>query len=591
MIAAAPNANRPSHARRLTALARTLLIAAAVLGYALTARAATVFWFDDGLYPVDSQARASYRLSVADERDGIGWPAELRRIEDDALRMRGYVEQPEAGDTDVTWVGAYQLYRMTGEHRLAEVGTTDAQARQQGLVTTFDDQGRLESETPYRDGKRDGQARRYVDGELNSITHYKNDQRNGVHVEYVQGQVWRIEDYRDDQLDGLTEQYTTGMQPGLTSRGHYRHGEPQGWFRQYEAGATISETHYIDGKKDGPERYWHDQAAGQLSEIAHYRHGERVGQQIVKRYDVNSRVTVKTVFDSANNLLAKTEYDDGRPKIRVRHLRDAEPPREVREYFDDHGYVYAHITGFPGQAREIEVRFDGEGKLVYRRELRHHHRVGRFFEADENHRTTTIQYDDQGQRHGGEYETLDGKPLRATTWVHGTRQGPFIEIAYNGQQSIGTYANGRREGVFTVSRDGQLIERSHYDHGTQDGDYARYDENGDLLEQGRYADGAKQGAWIETTARRRTWHGRYDHGKRVGHWQAINPWGYPVEAGDYDDTGRRTGLWAVYDDDGRLRECPLYREDERVARPERRASSDAGMVEYCNSRSREAAGD
>ena len=179
MIGVAPNATRPSHARRLTALARTLLLAAVLLGYALTARAETVFWFDDGLYPVDSQARASYRLSVADERDGIGWPAELRRIEDDALRMRGTVARPEPGDTDVTWIGAYQLYRMAGEHRLAEVGTTDAQARQQGLVTTFDEQGRLESETLYRDGKRHGEARRYLDGELSTLTHYTHGQRDG----------------------------------------------------------------------------------------------------------------------------------------------------------------------------------------------------------------------------------------------------------------------------------------------------------------------------------------------------------------------------------------------------------------------------
>ncbi len=589
MIGVASGANRPGHAHRLTALARTLLLAAALLGYALTARAETLFWFDDGLYPVDNQALASYRLRVADERDGIGWPAELRRIEDDALRMRGTVAKPQAGDTDVTWIGHYAIYHMDDAHRLAEVGTADAQARAQGLAVTFDEQGRLESETLYRDGKRHGEARRYHDGELSTLTHYTHGQRDGVHAEYVQGQLRRIEEYRDDVLDGLTEQYTIGMQPALSSRGHYRDGQPQGWFRRYEAGATISETHYVDGKKDGPERYWHDQAAGQLSEIAHYRHGERVGQQIVKRYDVDSRVTDKSVFDADNTLLTKTEYDDGRPKIRVRHLRDAAPPRKIREYFDDHGYVYAHITGFPGQAREIEVRFDGEGKLVYRRELRHHHRVGRFFEADENHRTTTIQYDDQGQRHGGEYETLDGKPLRATTWVHGTRQGPFIDIAYNGEQSIGTYADGRRDGVFTVSRGGQLIERSHYDHGTRHGAYERHDHDGSLLKRGRYVDGVKQGEWIESAGRRQRWQGRYDNGQRVGTWRKRNDAGYPVEVGDYDN-GQRIGLWKLYEDNGQLKDCPFYRGGKRVNPPAANDGGHADIAAYCK-RPPEADGD
>ncbi|GAB3676771.1 toxin-antitoxin system YwqK family antitoxin [Salinisphaera aquimarina] len=581
MIGVAPGATRPGHALRLTALARTLLLATVLLGYALTAQAETLFWFDDGLYPVDNAALASYRLRVADERDGIGWPAELRRIEDDALRMSGYVARPEPGDTDVTWIGGYQLYRMTGEHRLAEVGTTDAQARQQGLVTTFDEQGRLESETLYRDGKRHGEARRYHDGELSTLTHYTHGQRDGVHAEYVQGQLRRIEEYRDDVLDGLTEQYTIGMQPALSSRGHYRHGEPQGWFRQYEAGATISEIRYVDGKKDGPERYWHDQAAGQLREIAHYRNGKRVGEQIVNRYDVDSRVTVKTVFDSDNNLLARTEYDNGRPKIRVRHLRDADPPREVREYFDDHGYVYAYITGFPGQAREIEVRFDGEGKLVYRRELRNHHRVGRFYEADENHRTTTIQYDDQGRRHGGEYETLNGKPLRALTWVHGKRQGPFIEFAYNGQQSIGTYVDGRRDGVFRVIRDDQLIESTHYDHGTKDGEHILYADDGEVLDKGRYVDGAKQGAWVESTGYVKRWQGTYDNGERVGTWRAINKWGYPAEEGEYDHNGQRTGLWAVFEDNGKLSDCPFFHDGKRVEFDASDGDSSQTAVESC----------
>ena len=115
------------------------VLAAALLAGSAAAHADTRLWYDAELNPVDDPAAASYRVRVEDQRDGIGWPAELRRIEDDALRMRGYVARPEPGDTDVTWIGHYELYRMAGEHRLAEVGTTDAQARQQGLVTTFDE--------------------------------------------------------------------------------------------------------------------------------------------------------------------------------------------------------------------------------------------------------------------------------------------------------------------------------------------------------------------------------------------------------------------------------------------------------------------
>jgi|GEM_PF-2423703 len=571
----------------MTTLSRTLLVIGLLLAPTIAAQAETLLWFDDGLYPIDDQARASYRLRIADERDGIGWPAELRRIRDDALRMRGYVAEPEAGATDATWIGHYELYRMEGEHRLSEVGTTDAESRQQGLATTFDEQGLLDSETLYRDGEIDGEARKYLHGEIYTTTEYENGKREGIHSQYVQGKLRRTEEYHDDQLDGLTKQFSIGSTPALTSRGEYRHGKAHGWMRQYRGGVAISEVHYVDGKQDGPARYWHDKRADQLRELSHYRAGKRVGEQIVRRYDAADRVTVEVILDANSDPITKTEYnpETGQPKSRVRHTTGADDkPRKIHEYFNDDGDLYTRITRFPGQAHEIEVRFDTDGQLTYRRELRGTHRVGRYFETYSPGHTIDIPYDNAGRRDGVQIETIDDKPVRSTTWVQGKRDGRFYEIASNGLRSEGQYVDGQRDGVFRVTAGDQLIESTHYDHGIRDGENVLYADNGAVLDKGRYVDGVKHGAWIESGRGTRRWQGTYDNGERVGSWQAVNQWGYPVETGDYDTDGQRSGLWTMFDDDGRLKACPLYRDGERVEFADTGPDSGQSMVEYCNHR-------
>ncbi|MES1939232.1 hypothetical protein T5B8_03271 [Salinisphaera sp. T5B8] len=566
------------------ALAAGLLVAAG----AVHAQDPTRFWYDAELNPVDDAAAATYRVSVQSQRDGIGWPAELRRIEDDALRMRGYVAKPERDDTDVTWIGHYALYRMNGEHRLAEVGTADAQARYQGLMTTFDAQGRLERAALYRDGELEGKTRQYVDGKLYSVTDYENGEREGIHAQYVQGALFRIEEYHHDRLDGVTEQYSTGDRAWLVSRVEYRDGRPDGWAREYEAGKTVAETRFVNGRKDGPQRQWHDQEKNLLSEIVYYRDGEQVSHDIVNRYNVNDQVTAQTVLDRDGRLLVTTRYDTatGQPKTRVRHVRDTDTPKEIHEYFDRYGYVEVRRIAFPQQAHEIELRFAADGQITYRRELRDHHRVGLYIETLEPNHSLRTHYDDNGKRQGKEVEIRHGKIVKMTTWADGQRNGPFFERDYGGQRTEGQYVDDKLDGEYrVVDSDQQLIEIAHYDEGSKDGLYERYDRYADddkPVERGHYVDGVRHGAWIETSASGGpTWHGRYRKGQKIGRWQAVNAEGYPLTEGNFE-AGQRSGLWLNYRHDGELDSCELYRNGERVDTPPYDPNAGQTRREYCN---------
>ncbi|WP_018718134.1 toxin-antitoxin system YwqK family antitoxin [Arhodomonas aquaeolei] len=275
-------------------------------------------------------------------------------------------------------------------------------------------------------------------------------------------------------------------------------------------------------------------------------------------------------------------HDAAAPRSRIRTVGTGSDRREIHEEIDGYGYVNARHTVFPGLAREIDVRFAPNGRVSHRRERRDGHRVGLFIETVSPGHYVRRHYDAQGRRHGTETEVIDGRTVTSVTYVHGSPVGPFHRTDTEGRRTEGHYVDGELDGAYRITRDGRTVERSHYDHGVKDGPHVRYDSEGNILEKGRYVDGDREGPWIEPARLGDHWRGDYRHGKRRGRWRIVDARGYPVEEGVYDDAGRRTGLWAVYRDNGELRDCPLYRDDERVEHPDYDYDSGQTAIEYCN---------
>lgn len=453
---------------------RQLIVPAAalIIGHTGLAAATPQFWYDDEFNPLPGPSGAVYHAVFSDPRDSAGRPAELRRVDNDALRMRGYVDPPAPGDKDLNWVGHYELYWENDDNSLREVGTYGSQDRLQGVLVSYDEQGRLKAKNLYLDGELHGEQRQYLHGDLYSISHYAHGKREGVHAQYARGKLRRIEEYHDGELDGVTEQYFIGPEQTLRSRVEYRHGKVHGWSRLYHGDGTLErEVHSVDGRKDGVARTWHDQAANQVSELEHYRDGERVGEHLLRRYNADDYVTFQQIRDADDTLISQTRYNSftGRPQSRERHLED--PERDIRETFDNNGHVHVRRTFFEDQARRIEVRFTADGRMSYRREQRDHHPVGLFIEPALSGGTVRGRYDDEGRRHGTEIETLDGRPIRVTTYVHGQRNGPFYELSANGRRTVAYYVDDALDGVYEVTDgNGRTIERARYDHGDRVGD-------------------------------------------------------------------------------------------------------------------------
>ena len=108
----------------------------------------------------------------------------------------------------------------------------------------------------------------YEDGQLESETNYKDGKRNGlVKSWYPNGQLLFEGNYKDGEEDGLCQQWHENGQ--LKYEDNYKDGKPDGFYKGwYEDGQLRFEGNYKDGLEDGLAKYWFRN--GQLkSEINH----------------------------------------------------------------------------------------------------------------------------------------------------------------------------------------------------------------------------------------------------------------------------------------------------------------------------------
>jgi antitoxin component YwqK of YwqJK toxin-antitoxin module len=143
----------------------------------------------------------------------------------------------------------------------------------------FYDNGKLKSETHYKNGEKDGlDTWWHESGNKNNETHYKNDKEEGLSTcWYDTGNKNNETHYKNGERDGLsTYWYYSGNKQ---SEVPYKNGGKDGlstyW---YESGEKKQETPYKNGKKDGLSTYWYE--SGEKKEEVPYKNGKRDGLAI-----------------------------------------------------------------------------------------------------------------------------------------------------------------------------------------------------------------------------------------------------------------------------------------------------------------------
>ncbi|WP_348765917.1 hypothetical protein [uncultured Salinisphaera sp.] len=415
---------------------RFALIAAYLFVQTGSAWAQGTFWLNDE-FEVVAKAKASRKATVADERDGPGWPVEVRRIRYDQLNFRGYSSTPDLADPNQKWVGAYQLYRFAGDYKLAEVGTRNMAGERHGLAVGFERDGDLSYETPYVKGVMQGMGRRYVGGELRDLTPLVDGKREGFETSYYDGRIRKLTELHDDSIDGVVEQYGSLHSPQvLTQRSHYRSGRLHGWERIWSLeGALLQETHYVDGRKNGIQRNWADQAAGHLASVYHYRDGKVRGLQQEYR---GAYLDEERVIGDDGQRLRRTLFwpIKGNPrKTENRIETDAQGrTQRVDETFSNTGHLVTRHVSFRDAPHYIKTRFSEDGHVLYRKEVVDGKPNGLQIDQTLDGHYEWRRYDDSGRLHGEQADYRNDQVVRRWTMDHGE---PVGDSQHSGSDSAG----------------------------------------------------------------------------------------------------------------------------------------------------------
>ncbi len=121
--------------------------------------------------------------------------------------------------------------------------------KREGLHKYYHENGQLQSEGNYKDGKQEGLWKSYsYNGQLWVEENFKDDKKEGLFKFYFEnGQLKGEGNYKDDKQEGLHKNYHENGQ--LKSEGNFKDGKPEGLWKFYsENGELESEKNFKDGK-------------------------------------------------------------------------------------------------------------------------------------------------------------------------------------------------------------------------------------------------------------------------------------------------------------------------------------------------------
>ncbi len=390
----------------------------------------------------------------------------------------------------------------------------------------YSDSAKLTLEINYKEGKKNGIRRTfqkketieenfvndvkqgwsrwlYSDGTLKKKVFFTDGREEGLAWEYAHdGTVINISEYKRGYLisseninrtrDGLKHGVWKTFFPDETLKTEctYNYGKLNGYFKEYDAKGNLL---YI-------KKYANDVEIVDAPELASYE--------------------VRTDY-----------YRNGKPKV-VASYKDDIPEGVRREYDQEgkvvRGYIFkAGIIVGQGIIDESGKRqgpwkefYDG-GELMGEGSYVDNHRTGpwKFFYKDGKqeqigtynssgkadgiwkwyYESGNIKREEQmknGLADGMMTELSDsGKVIVKGNFIEGEEDGEwFYEV--NDDKEIGSYVNGKKEGLWKSYYNGQLYFEGSYIEGLPDGEHIWYWDNGKVKEKGRFIAGKREGNWI-----------------------------------------------------------------------------------------------
>lgn len=250
-------------------------------------------------------------------------------------------------------------------------------------------------------------------------------------------------------------------------------------------------------------------------------------------------------------------WKNGQIRATGRYSQDR--PEGNWEYYHNAYTLAAKGSFHHGLKEGLWTEFWENGELRRRGEFRGGKETGEWIAwgsaGGETLRTSCFESNDTGH-----YRSFYGNGAVKEDYVcrHGLRVGPYAENDPEGKPSCrGFYdTSGARDSLWEwFNSDGRLIERRHFRHGLPNDSAVAWDSTGRVIQRGFFRLGTGTMTHYDSL-------GRVVEIKsfREGAPLSLRRWhsnGRPAVEGSFTD-GKKSGLWKIRDERGRLRETAEY---------------------------------
>lgn len=421
----------------------------------------------------------------------------------------------------------------------------------------YDEQGNLTEEINYLNGKRSGYHIKYQLINQNDISVtvplfkelYLNNLRQGLSTYYdKKGQIQRIVRYKDGKKQGLTREYINGTVQ-IVYKYHNdfmidrefinqtdNKGVKQGVWREYFDNDNIkTEENYKNGLLNGYAREYTQ--AGKMISSKFYENGKLIetggDQEIIAE--------VKNEYDSLGNLLKSGSYLNNIPVGTHRKYQPGKPIVEVKEFNNSGQVVSAGVTDEKGTKEEFWQFFYAGGQVRLEGNYKNDKRSGIW-----------------------KFYFPEGKLEQSGSYLNGLESGLWTWYFPNGSiRREENYLRGKEDGLSTeYDEAGVILAQGEYIEGLEEGPWVY--KSGSVTEKGVYKAGLKDGLWKEFYENGTVkFEGGYIQGSPDGKHKLFYESGKIREEQNYR-MGLRDKTWWIFDPEGNVVMSYVYANDALV---------------------------
>lgn len=225
-----------------------------------------------------------------------------------------------------------------------------------GIVKEYYESWELESQTNFKEGKREGIREVYYEsGKLESETNFKEDKREGIRkVYYESGKLQQETNYKNDKLEGLHFQYYENGK--IKEETNFKNDKQEGIYKGcYESGRLKDEANFKNDKLEWGKSYYE---SGELEHEINLVGGKGIEKYYYKNSVLRQEGNLK---DSELEGLVKSYYESGELKAEAKY-KNGELEGIYKVYYES-GKLKSKYNYKDGKMQGIGEDYYEDGKL------------------------------------------------------------------------------------------------------------------------------------------------------------------------------------------------------------------------------------